>query len=41
MCLFHTALKKAEITPLHKKDDFLLKENYRPVSVLPCVSKDI
>ncbi len=36
--LFPTALKNAEITPLHKKDDILLNENYRPVSVLPCVS---
>ena len=41
MCLFPTALKKAQIIPLHKKDDILLKENYRPVSVLPCVSNNI
>ncbi len=31
-------LKLAEITPLHKKD-IHDKCNYRPVSVLPCISK--
>jgi hypothetical protein len=31
--------KKAEVTCLHKKDDPLDKRNYRPVSVLPAVSK--
>ena len=37
--IFPTALKKAEITPIYKKGNSLQKENYRPVSVLPCVSK--
>ncbi len=37
MRLFSTALKKAEITPLHKKDDILLQENYRSVSILACI----
>ncbi len=37
MCLFTTALKKAEIT--HKKDGILLKEHYRPAKVLTCVLK--
>lgn len=39
LSLFPTALKRAEITPIFKKGDNLKKENYRPVSVLPCVSK--
>jgi hypothetical protein len=34
-----TALKKAEIIPIYKKGDILKKENYRPISVLSCVSK--
>ena len=29
----------AEITPTHKKDETTLKENYRPISILPSVSK--
>ena len=32
-------MKMAEITPLHKKDDRKKKDNYRPVSILPSVSK--
>ena len=28
-----------EITPAHKKDETTLKENYRPISILPSVSK--
>ena len=32
-------MKKAEIIPVYKKDDPLKKENYRPVSLLPNVSK--
>ena len=36
---FPNELKNADITPVHKKDETVLKENYRPVSILPCVSK--
>ena len=37
--LFPVALKFAYITLTHKKDDTTNKENYRPVSILPSVSK--
>ena len=33
------SLKFADITPVHKKDETTNKENYRPVSVLPLISK--
>ena len=33
------SLKKAQVTPLHKKNDPLSKTNYRPVSVFPVFSK--
>ncbi len=36
---FPDALKYAEVWPVYKKDDPLDKSNYRPVSVLPCLSK--
>ena len=36
---FAGELKLADITPLHKKLENILKENYRPVSLLPVVSK--
>ncbi len=36
---FPVELKKAEVTPVFKKDDRMNKEKYRPVSVLPFVSK--
>ena len=36
---FHNSLKYAEIKPVFKKDDRCEKENYRPVSLLPAVSK--
>jgi hypothetical protein len=39
LSVFPTALKKAEIIPIYKKGDSLKKENYRPISVLSCVSK--
>ncbi len=39
VCLFPASLQRAEITPVHKKKDIMLKENYRPVSVLPAMSK--
>ena len=32
-------LKLADITPIFKKDDATLAKNYRPISVLPVVSK--
>ena len=37
--IFPLYLKQAEITPCHKKGTTTLKENYRPVSILPTVSK--
>ena len=33
--IFPDRLKESQVTPLHKKNDPLLKSNYRPVSVLP------
>ena len=32
-------MKHADVTPLHKKCNKSLKENYRPVSILPILSK--
>ncbi len=37
--IFPCELKKAEISPVFKKDDRMNKEKFRPVSVLPAVSK--
>ena len=37
--IFPLNLKLSDITPTHKKNDRLLKENYRPISVLPAISK--
>ena len=37
---FLDSLKKVNITPIFKKDDPLNKSNYRPVSILPLISKD-
>ena len=36
---FSQNLKLADVTPVYKKKDPMLAENYRPVSVLPSVSK--
>ena len=36
---FPKYLKKADTTPVFKKDEKFLKTNYRPVSILPTVSK--
>ena len=36
---FPKELKLADITPIHKKGDTTKTKNYRPVSVLPPVSK--
>ena len=38
-CEFPNPLKKADITPGHKKSDRTNIDNYRPVSILPCISK--
>ena len=37
--IFLDSLKFADITPVHKKDEANDKQNYRPVSVLPLLSK--
>ena len=37
--LFLVALKQADITPVYEKDDTNGKNNYRPVSILPFLSK--
>ena len=37
--LFSDSLNRPNITPVHKKNDPLDKENYRPVSILPLLSK--
>ena len=36
---FPELLKMADVTPAHKKEDPSIKENYRPVSILPSISK--
>ena len=36
---FSEKLKVADITPIFKKDDATMAKNYRPISVLPSVSK--
>lgn len=38
-CKFPSQLKCAEVTPIFKKENMLEKKNYRPVSVLPAMSK--
>ena len=37
--IFPDSLKFDDITPVHKKDETTNKENYRPMSVLPLISK--
>ena len=37
--MFPDALKQAKVCPIHKKNSLLEKGNYRPVSVLPNISK--
>ena len=36
---FPSSLKSADVTPLHKKGRKDLKENFRPLSILPTLSK--
>ena len=36
---FITHLKHAKVLPVHKKKNATLAENYRPISLLPCLSK--
>ena len=36
---FPEQLKRAEVSPIFKKNDMLDKKNYRPISILPCLSK--
>ena len=38
-CSFPDKLKLADTAPLHKKDDKTNKVNFRPISMLPVVSK--
>ncbi len=37
--VFPTAEKCAKVTPLHKSDEKMVMDNYRPISVLPILSK--
>ena len=37
--IFSDALKIAAVTPVYKSDDKSKVTNYRPISVLPCLSK--
>ena len=37
--LFPSDLQNANVTPPYKKDDSTNKENYRPISILPSISK--
>ena len=38
-CVFPDELKLADIIPIHKKNSSTNKENYRPISLLPTISK--
>ena len=38
-CVFPNDVKHADVTPIHKKKDKSDKTNYRPVSILPNISK--
>ena len=38
-CNFPTPLKLGNVTPVHKKGEKTNMENYRPISILPTVSK--
>ena len=36
---FPSSLKTADVTPVHKEKETTLKKNYRPISILPVLSK--
>ena len=36
---FPDSLKLAEVTPIHKNEDPFDEDNYRPISILPLISK--
>ena len=38
---FPDDLKLADISSIYKKDDNMRKQNYRPISLLPAISKDL
>ena len=38
-CTFPNALKLADVVRIFKKNDMLNKMNYRPLSILSCISK--
>ena len=38
--VFPNSLKVAQVVPVHKKNSTLSKGDYRPVSVLPAISKN-
>ena len=38
-CNLPNALKRADVTPVHKKEERIKKGHYRPISILPPVSK--
>ena len=37
--VFPSSIKYADITPAHKKKERTIADNYRPVSILPSISK--
>ena len=37
--IFTERLKIAKVIPIYKKDDVKMFENYRPISILPAISK--
>ena len=37
--VFPDSLKMAEVCPVYKKNDAMCASNYRPISILPCLSK--
>ena len=39
--IFPDNLKLAQVLPLHKKDDKMIMTSYRPISLLPSISKII
>ena len=38
-CEFPTSFKNANVSPIYKKDSRLEEKNYRPISILPILSK--